>query len=339
MNKEARYIGNYRILDIIGKGGMARVFTAIQVPLNRVVVIKELAKSSAADIRKRFKHEALITAALEHPNIVPVYDYFSVGQASYLVMQYVDGVSLAEIIESEAPFHPAAAAAIACEICRAVDYAHKHNVIHRDIKPTNVLVSKDGQLKVTDFGVAKDETARDQTQVGTIIGTPCYMSPEQAAGKKLTAQSDVYSIGIVLYELATGKKPFWGETADEITRKIARGKYRSPLWLAPHHSLRLTFIIGRALKKGLGRRYATVGHLMRDLERFAGWKNRARTGDLLSRLVSRVESRHHATTVIRKGRARRTPRRSKFGMFLLYVLLSVVVAAFIYVLTRLVAQP
>lgn len=339
MNKDIRYIGNYRILDIIGKGGMARVFTAIQVPLDRVVVIKELAKSSAAEFRKRFKHEALITAALEHPNIVSIYDYFSVGQGSYLVMQYVDGVNLADIIESEAPLQPAAAAAIACEICRAVDHAHKHNFIHRDIKPTNVLVSKDGQLKVTDFGVAKDETARDQTHVGTLIGTPCYMSPEQAAGRKLTSQSDVYSIGIVLYELVTGKKPFWGETADEITQKICRGKYRSPFWLAPHHSLRLTRIIGKALKKGLNRRYATVGQLMRDLERFAGWKNRARTSDLLARLVSRVEAKKHATTIIRKSRARRAPRRGKFGTFVLYMLLAGVVAAFVYVLMRLVGQP
>ncbi|MBE0433925.1 serine/threonine protein kinase [candidate division WOR-3 bacterium] len=339
MNKDIRYVGNYRILDIIGKGGMARVFTAIQVPLDRVVVVKEMGKSLAAEFRKRFKHEALITAALEHPNIVSIYDYFSIGQASYLVMQYVDGVSLADIIESEAPLHPAAAATIASEICLALDHAHKHNVIHRDIKPTNVLISKDGQLKVTDFGVAKDKTARDQTHVGTLIGTPCYMSPEQAMGKKLTSQSDVYSTGIVLYEMVTGKKPFWGECAEEITAKIARGKYRSSLWLAPHHSLRLTRIINRALRKNLNRRYANIEQLMHDLEKFAGSKNLARSRKMLSRLVSRVESKKRATTIIRKNRARRSPRRSKGSIFFLYVLLGLVVAAFIYVLTRIVNLP
>jgi serine/threonine protein kinase len=161
VNKEIKYVGNYRILDIIGKGGMSRVFTAVQVPLDRVVVVKEMSRSSGAEFRKRFKNEALITAALEHPNIISIYDYFSIGQASYLIMQHIDGLNLSDIIESEAPLHPVVAATIVREICLAIDHAHKNNVIHRDIKPTNVLVSKDGKLKVTDFGVAKDETARD----------------------------------------------------------------------------------------------------------------------------------------------------------------------------------
>jgi serine/threonine-protein kinase len=249
MNKDIKYVGNYRILDIIGKGGMAKIFTAIQVPLDRVVVVKEMSKSSGAEYRKRFKNEALITATLEHPNIVSVYDYFSIGQTSYLVMQYVDGLSLSDLIESEAPLHPVVAAVIGHEICLAIEYAHKNNVIHRDIKPTNILITKDGKLKVTDFGVAKDETARDLTSVGTLIGTPCYMSPEQAMGRKLTTQTDIFSLGIVLYELVTGKKPFWGETAEEITAKIQRGKYRSPLLLDPHHSMGLSRIVNRAMKK------------------------------------------------------------------------------------------
>jgi len=236
MAKDIKFVGNYKILDIIGKGGMAKIYTAIQMPLNRVVVVKELSKSSNSEFRRRFKNEALITASVEHPNIVSIYDYFAIGQTSYLVMQYVDGFSLADIIENEAPLHPVVAAIITREICRAIEHAHQNNIIHRDIKPTNVLISKDGKLKITDFGVAKDEKARDLTSVGTLIGTPCYMSPEQALGRRLSAQSDIYSIGIVLYEILTGKKPFWGETAEEITTKIARGRYRSPLLADPHHS-------------------------------------------------------------------------------------------------------
>ncbi|MDH4210738.1 MAG: serine/threonine protein kinase [candidate division WOR-3 bacterium] len=334
MNKEIKYVGNYRILDIIGKGGMARVYTAIQVPLDRVVVVKEMSKSSGAEYRKRFKNESLITAALEHPNIVTVYDYFSIGQTSYLVMQYVDGLGLSEIIESEAPLHPLVAATICREICLAVDYAHKNNVIHRDIKPTNVLISKDGKLKVTDFGVAKDETARDLTSVGTLIGTPCYMSPEQAMGKKLTAQTDVFSLGIVLYELVTGKKPFWGETAEEITAKIQRGKYRSPLFLDPHHSFGLSRIVNRAMKKNLNRRYESVAQMIHDLERFAGWQNIARSHNVMGQLVSRVELRKQTTTVIRKNKKKKQKKKrgSKSTLFWLYFLLIFVVGTFVYVL-------
>jgi serine/threonine protein kinase len=335
-SKEIKYVGNYRILDIIGKGGMAKVYTAIQVPLDRVVVVKEMSKSSGAEYRKRFKNEAQITAALEHPNIVAVYDYFSVGQTSYLVMQYVDGLGLSEIIESEAPLHPVIAATICREICLAVNHAHRNNVIHRDIKPTNVLISKDGKLKVTDFGVAKDETARDLTSVGTLIGTPCYMSPEQAGGKKLSAQTDVFSLGIVLYEMVTGKKPFWGETAEGITAKIQRGKYRSPLMLDPHHSFGLSRIINKAMKKNLNRRYGTVAQMIHDLEKFAGWHNIARNQYVMGKLVSKAELRKQTTTVIRKNKKKKKLKksRSKGSLLFLYFLLIVIVGTFVYVLFR-----
>ncbi len=331
-DKELKYVGNYRIVDLIGKGGMSKLFTAVQAPLDRVVVVKEMNKSSGAEFRKRFKSEALITAALDHPNIVSIYDYFSIGQSSYLVMQHVDGSNLADIIESEAPLHPVQAAVIAREICLALEHAHRASVIHRDVKPTNVLVSKEGNLKVTDFGVAKDETARDQTHVGTLIGTPCYMSPEQAAGGSLTSQSDIFSVGIVLYEMVTGVKPFWGETAESIIGKIARGKYRSPLWLDPHHSLWLARIINRALRKNLGRRYRSAEQLARDLEKFAGWKNVARSQGMLKTLVAKAMSKKHATTVIRRSKSVKRRARRKRSMFSMYVLLFFVVAAFIYVL-------
>ena len=333
MAKEIKFVGNYKILDIIGKGGMAKIYTAIQMPLNRVVVVKELTKSSSGEFRRRFKNEALITASMEHPNIVSVYDYFAIGQTSYLVMQYVDGFSLADIIENEAPLHPVVAAIITREICRAIEHAHQNNIIHRDIKPTNVLISKDGKLKITDFGVAKDEKARDLTSVGTLIGTPCYMSPEQALGKRLSAQSDIYSLGIVLYEILTGKKPFWGETAEEITTKIARGKYKSPLLADPHHSYRLARIINKALKKNLGRRYATVARMASDLEHYISWRNLAKSEQLLSQLISSVEYKKQTTTVIRKNK-KKDKKKRKVNLFYLYFLLIVVVGAFIFVLYR-----
>ena len=137
MKKEVRFIGNYKVLDIIGKGGMAKIYTAIHIPLNRVVVIKEMGRNES---RRRFKQEALISANLDHKNIVAVYDYFNFGNSCYLVMQYIDGMNLAEIIEREAPLHPVTAAVIAREVCQAIEHAHKNGVIHRDIKPTNILI-------------------------------------------------------------------------------------------------------------------------------------------------------------------------------------------------------
>lgn len=333
MTKEIKFIGNYKILDIIGRGGMSKVYTAIQMPLNRIVVVKEMSKSSSGEYRKRFKNEALITAGLEHPNIVAIYDYFSVGQASYLVMQYVDGVSLADVIENETPLHPVVAGLIAREICLAISHAHRNNIIHRDIKPTNVLISKEGHVKITDFGVAKDATARDLTSAGTLIGTPCYMSPEQAMGKRLSAQSDVFSIGIVLYEMLTGKKPFWGESAEDITARIARGKYKSPFFIDPHHSYRLARIINKALKKNLNRRYETVARMASDLENFVGWKNLASGEQTLSQIVSSIDLKKQTTTVIRKKKKKKKKKRST-NIFFLYFLLIVVVATFILVLFR-----
>ena len=334
MDKEIKFIGNYKILDVIGKGGMAKVYTAIQMPLNRVVVVKEMSKSSSNEFRRRFKNEAMITATLEHPNIVSIYDYFSVGQTSYLVMQYIDGIGLADVIENEAPLRPVVAATIAREICLAISHAHQNSIIHRDIKPSNVLISKQGQLKVTDFGVAKDETARDLTSVGTLIGTPCYMSPEQASGKKLTAQSDIFAIGIVLYEMVTGKKPFWGESADEITAKISKGKYRSPFLLGSHHSFRLARIINKALKKNLNRRYSTIAQLLHDLERYIGSNNIARSQQLMSQLVSSVALKKQSTTLIKKVSTKKKKQRSKKRLFYLYFLFVFVVAAFIFVLIK-----
>jgi len=335
MSKEPRFVGNYKLLDVIGHGGMARVYTAIQMPLNRVVVVKEISKSSDSEFRKRFKNEAMITAALDHPNIIAIHDYFTVGQTSYLVMQYIDGISLADVIENEAPLHPVTAGLIAREICLAVSHAHKSSIIHRDIKPTNVLISKQGQLKITDFGVAKDATARDLTSTGTLIGTPCYMSPEQALGKRLSGQSDVFSLGIVLYEMVTGKKPFWGETAEEITVKIARGRYKSPFLIDPHHSYRLARIINKALKKNLNRRYESVARMCSDIENFVGWKNLAHGPQEFSRLVTSIELKKQTTTVVRKMKKDKKKKGRRISLFGLYVLLIVVVATFILVLFRL----
>jgi serine/threonine protein kinase len=163
------------------------------------------------------------------------------------------------------------------------------------------------------------------------------MSPEQAMGKKLTAQSDIFSLGIVLYEMVTGKKPFWGESAEEITARIGRGKYKSPFWLDPHHSFRLARIINKALKKNLNRRYESVAKMVKDLDLFLGWKNLANGQRLMSRITERVEQAKHKTTVIKRPKAKKG-RKKQTNVFLLYFLLIVIITAFIFVLFRIVLR-
>jgi serine/threonine-protein kinase len=335
MKQEIKYIGNYKILDIIGKGGMARVYTAIHIPLNRVVVIKEMGKSES---RRRFKQEALISASLSHRNIVTAYDYFNIGSSCYLVMEYIDGMNLSEIIENEAPLHPVTAAIIAREVCFAIGHACKNGILHRDIKPTNILISRQGEVKISDFGVARGEDSPHLTSTGTVIGTPFYMSPEQAAGKELTYQSDIYSLAIVLYEMVTAKKPFFGETTQAITAKVCRGRYTSSLWKDPHHSLRISRIINKAMKKNLKRRYKTAEHMRWDLERFIGGKNILQKDKILIDFLQRIEQSKQITTVIKKKKKRRKKKKRPYLLVYLYILLILIITGLIYYLVKIVAQ-
>lgn len=335
MKKEVKYIGNYKILDIIGKGGMAKVYTAIHISLNRIVVIKEMGRNES---RRRFKQEALMCANLDHKNIVSVYDYFNIGSSCYLVMQYIDGMDLAEIIEQEAPLHPVTAAIIAREICLAINHAHKNGIIHRDIKPTNILISHQGEVKITDFGVARGEDMPHLTSTGTVIGTPFYMSPEQASGEKLTHQSDIYSLGIVLYEMLTSKKPFSGKNSHEITAKLIRGKYSSPLWNDPRHSLRLSGIIKKAMTKNLKKRYKTIERMCKDLERFVGWKNIVHSEESLANLLQRIEQSKHATTIVRGPIKRRKKSKKRNVIYLYIFLLIVILTILVYYLFKILTS-
>lgn len=201
----------YRVVDELGRGGMGRVFTAVQSSLDRLVVIKRTSPGEG-DLDRADK-EAAIAAGLQHPNIIEVFDYFRHGGSSYLVMEFVDGLDLAAVIERQAPLHPKTAAGIARQVCSALACAHGRGVIHRDIKPRNILISREGLVKLTDFGVAREVSGSDLTTAGVVIGTPYYMSPEQASGGTVTCSSDLFSLGILLYEMVTGRKPFTGAMA------------------------------------------------------------------------------------------------------------------------------
>ncbi|MGB9720622.1 MAG: serine/threonine protein kinase [bacterium] len=332
-------IGNYKILKSIGKGGMAQVYTAIQGSLDRVVVLKQMKRNLDGEAQARFKREARICANLHHKNIVEIYDYFREGGEHYLVMEYIEGMSLDDLIEKEAPFHPLLTAAIAREVCLALVCAHKNGIIHRDIKPKNILISKDGVVKLADFGVARDIDAPDLTTTGAIIGTPFYMSPEQAGGGRAGFQSDIFSLGVVLYEMVTGKKPFVAEENQGIISKICRGKYKSPFWLDPHHSFRLSRIINKAMKRNPRARYKSAEDMLKALNSFLGWKNQAMIEENIRKLLNRIEQEREVTTVV-KGKSKKKKKKEKNNTglhFLLVILLILIIILFItyfYILVK-----
>lgn len=256
----------YKVVAEIGSGGMAKVYKAVQKSLNRDVAIKELKKDFLGDNRivQRFEREAKIAASFQHENIVHIYDYWC-RPACSIVMEYVDGVSLAEIIRKAGPLPMNIGTMIAIQICNALAYAHMHGVIHRDIKPSNIMVRRNGEVKLMDFGIARIRDLEPLTMPGTLMGTPSYMSPEQVLGDALDARSDIFSLGIVLYEMFTGLKPFMDEETQSITRKIVQSRFLPPRRLNRDIPRRLQRMIRKCLRKKPHRRYGAVQELSQAL--------------------------------------------------------------------------
>ena len=215
--------GRYELIEKIGEGGMAVVFKSRDRLLNRYVAIKILRPEYTKDesFIDSFRRESQIAANLVHPNIVNVYDVGKEGNIYYIVMELVEGKALSEIIKEEAPLEPRRAATIAKQIASALSLAHKHQLIHRDVKPHNILITSDGVAKIADFGIAKAVTQDTFVEGGTeaVMGSVHYFSPEQARGAYVDEKSDIYSLGIVLYEMLTGKVPFDGDTAVAVAVK------------------------------------------------------------------------------------------------------------------------
>src|SRR5712664_2303762 len=205
--------GRYQVVRKLGAGGMANVYLAEDQELGRRVAIKILNDRHAGDEQfvERFRREAKNAAALSHPNIVSIYDRGEAEGTYYIAMEYLDGRSLKELILSRGPAPIHLAVDYARQVLAAIMFAHRHGIVHRDIKPHNVLVDGEGRLKVTDFGIAR-AGASQMTEAGSIVGTAQYLSPEQAKGTAVDPRSDIYSVGIVLYELLTGTVPFTGDT-------------------------------------------------------------------------------------------------------------------------------
>jgi beta-lactam-binding protein with PASTA domain len=233
----------YEILEQVGGGGMALVYRARDIYLNRIVAIKILREQLTSDEEfvSRFRREAQAVASLSHTNIVSIYDVGHSGQTYYLVMEMVEGRNLKELIKENGPFPIDKAIAIAKQICDALEHAHEHQIIHRDIKPHNIIITKDGVVKVTDFGIARAVSTATVTHSGNIMGSVHYFSPEQARGEIADERSDIYSLGVVIYEMLTGELPFVGESPISVALKKIQNDPLSPR--------RINSQIGEALEK------------------------------------------------------------------------------------------
>ena len=259
----------YEIIEQIGSGGMSIVYKARDRKLGREVTFKVLRAEYVKDIEfiKRFDTEARSAASLSHPNIVNVYDVGHDGLVNYIVMEYIDGVTLKEIIKRRAPFNNDETLGVAIQIASALEHAHKHNIIHRDIKPQNILVTANGVVKVTDFGIAKATSSKTITMANNAMGSVHYFSPEQAKGGYVSFKSDIYSLGLVMFEMATGRLPFDGDTPVAVAIKQINEFLPDIKEFNPGVSDRLQKIVTCATEKFASRRYENIEKMEEDLKR------------------------------------------------------------------------
>jgi serine/threonine-protein kinase len=270
---QLRLLGDrYEIHRGLARGGMAQVYLARDRSLDRPVAVKELVPEFATDpsFVERFRREAQAAANLSHPNIVGVYDWGTQDGTYFIVMEYVDGPSLSQVIRRDGPIHPRRAAEIASEVAAALGFAHSRGVVHRDVKPGNVLLTGTGQAKVTDFGIARALSSPDEnlTQAGSVMGTATYFSPEQAQGLPVDPRADLYSLGVVLYEMCTGRTPFTGDTPLAIAYKHVQDTPPPPESIVPDLPAGMSAVIAKLLSKRPDDRYTSAEDLRADLRRF-----------------------------------------------------------------------
>jgi serine/threonine-protein kinase len=257
----------YEILERISEGGMATVFRGRRLPDGQTVALKVLRDQFATDLEfvERFQREAKAVSELTHPRMVHVYDSGNDGTVHYIAMEYVEGENLKELLRDRGRLEPEEAISIVAQVCEVLEFAHSHGIVHRDIKPQNILVTHDGQVKVTDFGIARAASAATITQAGTVLGSVQYLAPEQARGAIVGRAADIYAMGVVLYELVTGALPFAGDSPVAIAIKHIHQSPPRPRALVPMLPARLEAIILRAMAKSPYDRYRSAGALRSDL--------------------------------------------------------------------------
>ncbi|HKP13022.1 MAG TPA: serine/threonine-protein kinase, partial [Blastocatellia bacterium] len=275
----ATTISHYQLEEELGAGGMGRVHKAYDTTLDRTVVLKLLAPDLVAEdeSRKRFLREARLASALDHPNICTIYEIAEVGSQYFIAMQYVQGKTLKRVINGR-PLSLDTVFSVGLQVADALAAAHAKGIVHRDIKSSNIIITPRGQAKVLDFGLAKllsdkeraAQSEQDElTRVGAPLGTPNYMSPEQAKGERADHRSDIYSFGVVLYEMATGKLPFKGQTNVDLMHAVIHDSFKPAKALNDKLPPELSDIIDRALAKRPGDRYQTMQQMLEDLQRLS----------------------------------------------------------------------
>src|SRR5262245_1209699 len=266
---EQPQLGRYVIESEIGRGAMGVVFKAKDSVLERTVAVKTvnmaLEREHADKYEQRFYQEARAAAGLNHPNIVTVYDAGKASDVVYMAMEYIQGVELRNLLSEGQPMGVAQSLSIAAQVAEGLAYAHQHGVVHRDIKPANIMVVADGPVKITDFGIARMRASADLTQTGVMLGSPKYMSPEQVIGKRADHRSDLFSLGVILYEMLTGGAPFNGENVTALMYQIVNFAPPAPSSVNPQAPEMLDFIVAKMLAKPLEERYQDARDLVRDL--------------------------------------------------------------------------
>jgi eukaryotic-like serine/threonine-protein kinase len=264
------HLGRYEILAELGQGAMGIVYKAKDPLIDRVVAIKTINLSLALDEKEeyegRFYQEAKAAGRLNHPNIVTIYDVGKSGDVAYIAMEFLEGRELRDILDEDQAIPVEQVLNITAQVAQGLAYAHEFNIVHRDVKPSNIMVVRDGHVKITDFGIARMESASVRTQTGMVLGSPKYMSPEQVMGKSIDQRSDIFSLGVMLYEMLTRQAPFTGENVNAIMYQTLNTVPPPPSTLNSAVPAMLNFIVAKALAKGLDDRYQDARELANDLK-------------------------------------------------------------------------
>jgi len=264
--------GRYQIVGELGRGSMGVVYQGFDPVIGRTVAIKTmlpqgLSPQEFQEYKARFQREAMAAGILAHPNIITVYDFGEDNGVLYLAMEFLEGKSLEKIAQEQTVLPIETILPIYDQVCSALDHAHRNKIVHRDIKPANIMILQNGLVKVTDFGIAK-MMAMGMTQAGQILGTPNYMSPEQVKGRQIDGRSDIFSLGVILYELVTGEKPFGGQNITTVIYKIINENPTPPRELDASIHAGLSYVISKALAKNVDERYQTCRELAEDLRNY-----------------------------------------------------------------------
>ncbi|MFP4491236.1 MAG: serine/threonine protein kinase [Spirochaetaceae bacterium] len=271
MAKVPESIGKYKISELIAQGGMGAVYKGVHPTLERPVILKKLTLRGNPDFVERFRREARLLMDFRHDNIVDVYDHFKEGRTHYIVLEYIDGLSLEQLIRRERYLPNEMALYILYQACRALKYAHDRGVVHRDIKPANILLSKRGEVKLADFGIAtsSEDSESGLTREGMTLGSPAYMAPEQFENtKNVDLRADIYSIGVMLYEMVTGKKPYPGGFSADLVSAIQKGKHPPPKRYNPKVNRPVRKIIKKSMHPKRARRFQDLQEVLTLLEGF-----------------------------------------------------------------------